>query len=210
MRRNSNRSHELPHWWWLHQMKTFSALLAFCAGNSPVTGEFASQTPVTRSFDFFFDLRLNKRSSKQSWRRWFETPSHSLWRHCNICVMSGGANLPDILKMDTVGSRYIAVQYQTILDTKHDISTGNAFILKILSAKYLVSTQGEKLGRTLDSQNFTLQWRHNGCDGISNHRRLDCLLIRLFGHRSKKRSKLRVTGLCEGNPPVTSGFSLRN
>ena len=41
-------------------MKTFSALLAFCAGNSPVTGEFPTQRPVTRSFDIFFDLCLNK------------------------------------------------------------------------------------------------------------------------------------------------------
>ena len=41
-------------------METFSALLAFCAVNSPVTGEFPSQMPVTRSFDVFFDLRLNK------------------------------------------------------------------------------------------------------------------------------------------------------
>ena len=45
----------------------FSALLAFCAGNSPVTGEFPTQRPVTRSFDVFFDLRLNKRLSKQWW-----------------------------------------------------------------------------------------------------------------------------------------------
>ena len=42
-------------------METFSALLAICAGNSPVTGEFLAQRPVTRSFDVFFDLRLNKR-----------------------------------------------------------------------------------------------------------------------------------------------------
>ena len=52
--------------WWRHQMEAFSALLALCAGNSPVTGEFPSQRPVTRSFDAFFDLRLNKRLSKQS------------------------------------------------------------------------------------------------------------------------------------------------
>ena len=44
-------------------METFSALLAICAGNSPVTGEFPAQRPVTRSFDVFFDLRLNKRMS---------------------------------------------------------------------------------------------------------------------------------------------------
>ena len=69
--------------WWRHQMKTFSALLGICAGNSTVTGEFPTQRPVTRGYDIFFDLRLNKWLSKQSWGRWFETPSHPLWRHCN-------------------------------------------------------------------------------------------------------------------------------
>ena len=69
--------------WWCHQMETFPALLAICAGNSAVTGEFPTQKPVTRSFDVFFDLRLNKRLSKQ-WRGWwFGTPSRPLWRHCN-------------------------------------------------------------------------------------------------------------------------------
>ena len=69
--------------WWRHQMETFSALLSICAGNSPVTGEFPSQSQVTRSFDVFFDLYLNKQFIKQSWGWWFETPSRSLWRHCN-------------------------------------------------------------------------------------------------------------------------------
>ena len=44
----------------------------------------------------------------------------------------------------------------------------------------------------------TLQWRHNERDGVSNHRRLDSLLNRLFKHRSKKISKLRVSGPCRG------------
>ena len=44
--------------WWRHQMESFSALLAICAGNSPVTGEFPAQRPVTWSFNVFFDLRL--------------------------------------------------------------------------------------------------------------------------------------------------------
>ena len=43
-----------------------------------------AQRPVTRSFDVFFDLRLNKRLSKQSWGWWIETLSRSLWRHCNV------------------------------------------------------------------------------------------------------------------------------
>ena len=68
---------------WCHQMETFSALLAICAGNSPVAGEFPAQRPVTRSFDVYFNLPLNERLSKQSWEWWFETPSRPLWRHRN-------------------------------------------------------------------------------------------------------------------------------
>ena len=52
--------------------------------NWPVTGEFPSQRPVTRSFDVFFDQRLKKRLSKQSWDWWLKTPPRSLWRHCNV------------------------------------------------------------------------------------------------------------------------------
>ena len=69
--------------WWRHKMETFSALLALCAGNSPVAGEFPAERPVTRSFYDFFNLHLNKRLSKQSWGWWFEMPSCPLWRHCN-------------------------------------------------------------------------------------------------------------------------------
>ena len=69
--------------WWRHQMETYSALLALCAGNSPVTGEYPSQRPVMRSFDIFFDLCLNKLLGKQLWDWWFETPPYSLGRHCN-------------------------------------------------------------------------------------------------------------------------------
>ena len=60
--------------WWRHQMETFSALLAICAGNSLVPGEVPAQRPVTRSFDVFFDLHPNKQLSKQWWGWWFETP----------------------------------------------------------------------------------------------------------------------------------------
>ena len=51
-----------------------------------------------------------------------------------------------------------------------------------------------------------LRWRHNGYDGVSNHQPHHCLLNRLFGRRSKKTSKPRVTGLCAGNSPETGEF----
>ena len=64
--------------WSCHEMETFSALLAICAENS-----FHAQRQVTRSLNVSFDLRLNKRLSKQSWGWWFETLPFPLWRHCN-------------------------------------------------------------------------------------------------------------------------------
>ena len=69
--------------WWRHQMETFSALLAICAGNSSVAGDVPAQWPVKRSFHVFFDLRLNKPLSKQSWGWWFETLSP----HYDVIVM---------------------------------------------------------------------------------------------------------------------------
>ena len=52
----------------------------------------------------------------------------------------------------------------------------------------------------------TLRWRHNEHDGVSNHQSHHCVLHRLFRHRSKRTSKLRVTGLCAGNSPVAGEF----
>ena len=73
--------------WWRHLMKTFSALLDLCAGNSPV------------SFDVFVDLRLMKPLRKQ-WRlRWFETPEPSLWRHSNDFSLSYNNNLWRIYRL---------------------------------------------------------------------------------------------------------------
>ena len=65
---------------------TFSTLLAICAGNSSVPGEFPAQRLLTRSFEVFFDLRLNKRLSKQSWGWWVKTLSRPLWRHSNTVL----------------------------------------------------------------------------------------------------------------------------
>ena len=80
--------------WWRHQMETFSALLAICAGNSPVPGKFPTQRPVTRSFDVYFDLSPNKRLSKQSLGWWFETLSPPLWRHRNVLWNLSAVGLP--------------------------------------------------------------------------------------------------------------------
>ena len=69
------------------QMETFSVLLALFAGNSSATGEFPSQSPVTRSFNIVSDLRLKKRLSKQSRRWWFEKPSR-YFRNYDVTLMT--------------------------------------------------------------------------------------------------------------------------
>ena len=133
--------------WWRHQLETFSALLAICAGISPVTTEFRSQRSVTRSFDGFFYLCLNKRLSRESWGWWYETPSESLWRHCDsytdtsknsLATGKSGRflnayqrghrghfiwNLPQVNVRKShwwyvnIGSRYVAIFYYAIIHT---------------------------------------------------------------------------------------------
>ena len=83
-------------------METFSALLALWAGNSPVSGEFPAQRPVTRSCDVFFDLRLNKQLSKQSWGWSFEAPWRPLWCHCNVRVWTFNDT-----RQKTMGCNYV-------------------------------------------------------------------------------------------------------
>ena len=68
--------------WWRHQMETFYALLAICAGNSLVISEFPAQRLVTRSLDVFFDLRLNKRLSEFTGQMASDAENVSIWwRH---------------------------------------------------------------------------------------------------------------------------------
>ena len=77
---------KLTHSWWRHQMETFFRVTGPLCGEFTGPGEFPTQRPVTWGFDVFFDLRLNKWLSKLSWGWWFETPSWSLWRQCNVLL----------------------------------------------------------------------------------------------------------------------------
>ena len=75
-----------------------------------------------------------------------------------------------------------------------------SYFFFVLTHRYVAS------GCYLWIGHVSLQWRHNERNGLSNHQPHDCLLNRLFSCTSKKTSKLRVTGLCEGNSPVTGEF----
>ena len=105
--------------WWRHQMETFSALLAICAGNSPASGEVPAQRPVKRSFDVFFDLRLNKRLRKQSWGWWFETLSPPLWRHRNVRAIGWCSQWIFWAKVDTHLCRNMTSLSHSKLTTRH-------------------------------------------------------------------------------------------
>ena len=84
----------------------------------------------------------------------------------------------------------------------------NNYLINIMYKQFKInywSTLDKQHGSMADIA-WTLQWRHNERDGVSSYRCLDCLLNRLFGRGSMKTSKLRVTGLCERNSPVTGEF----
>ena len=113
-------------------MESLSALLAFCAGNSVVTGEFSAQRPVTRSFDVFLDLRLNKRLNKQWWGWWFGTPSRKFWRYCND-VLCGW--LHSVTKFHTI--KKIKKKWCGLYKTCHEISPRN-FVKTSLTVIFLM------------------------------------------------------------------------
>ena len=104
------------------------------------------------------------------------------------------------------GSFFYYILWLNVLNSKRSIMlNGIAIKMENNTCPFRHTSENFQLLRNLlqDYMIITLQWRHNGCDGVSNHQILDCLHNRLFRHRSKKTSKLCVTGLCEGNSPVT-------
>ena len=97
---------------------------------------------------------------------------------------------------------HLTCKYHPIIKIRwsYDWLTSN-LILSVLVRWNLYIESGPRAATAM-----ALEWCHNEHDGISNKWRLDCLLNCLFKHRSKKASKLRITGLCEGNSPVTGEF----
>ena len=95
-------------------------------------------------------------------------------------------------------------------DNAYSWATGNTCWATIYREQVSHVVSGTKIRCNIctlgNDRTPTLQSRHNRCDGVSNHQPHDCLLNLLFRRRSKKRSKLRVTGLCAGNSPVTGEF----
>ena len=87
---------------WRHQMETFCALLALCAGNSPVTGEFLSHS---HKGQWRGALKFSLIGAwMNGWGWWFETPSHSLWSHCYVISCNMTSSL--------FGARKVCSYYQ--------------------------------------------------------------------------------------------------
>ena len=124
-------------------METFSSLLSLCEGNPPVTGGFPSQRPVTWSFEFFFDLRLNKRLSKHPRRWWFKAPSCLLWRHCN-------GHIPYIRKIE--------LKLNCLSNVDHGIEL--MCVLRYPYAAYNPSTTSYGSNHTIENLPIYSSWLH--------------------------------------------------
>ena len=194
-------------------------------------GEFPAQRPVTRSFDVFFDLRLNKRLSKQLWGWRFETPSWSLWLQCNgkhfieattkllFVIWIIPAALPLHIsyfmnylcrELDGSGNNLVHTHIGTFCPDQQIQVDEYAPNPVGWTTCFLLMTSGSVQILTRIVQFYIIcissHWRHNERHGVSNHQPHKCFLNLLFRRRSKKTSKLRVTGLCAGNSPVTGEF----
>ena len=147
--------------WWRHQMKTFSALLSLCAGDSPVTGEFPSQRPLMRRFDVFFDLYLDKRLSKQSKRQWFDTPSYSSWRHCNAYSMA---------KSKSMKTPYEQVSWP--INARVSPGSTSGIGCQITANNYSTTPSNCWLPKHLKNDwRWPTQWSLSNIDTVSNHSR---------------------------------------
>ena len=124
-------------------------------------------------------------------------------------VCSGARKTPRHWSLwgESTGDRWIAFKRQVTRKCFH-LMTSSCCIddvdNKFSSRHILPKSRQHSIYRC--RMRHALRWRHIGRDSISNHQPHDCLLNGLFRRRSKKTSKLRVTGLCEGNPPATGGF----
>ena len=141
-------------------METFSALLALCAGNYLVTGEFPAQRWVTRSFDVFFDLHLNERLSEQSWGWWFETALP----HYDVIVLLFHQSWPlwEALPLQLKVTGWKILNHFKVFDLKvnnHEYNAMNVVqyfgIWMTIRPSYEISMSGNFIKKSMNSHLFT-------------------------------------------------------
>ena len=116
------------------------------------------------------------------------------WRHAWNCFIS-----PDM-------KLFVENVYQADNKDIHVVTAPNQFVRAISRWHYSAMEYPHNGAEILEEFPCPLRWRHNDHSGVSNHQPHGCLLNRLFRRKSKKTSKLRVTGLCAGNSPGTGEF----
>ena len=124
------------------------------------TGEFPTQTTVTLSYDVYFDLRPNKRLSKQSWGWWFETPSRPLWRHGNEFIemkMFRWRN-PLHLLHQKLSFWQLTMQPMSTISSKNDIF--HSMFIRVTKARFrsLVKHDLSHWEKTLHVCNYFSDW----------------------------------------------------
>ena len=138
----------------------------------------------------------------------------SFWCNDDVIIVSAGV----LCFIVSILSCFSGLRWVICTRTPKGCITGTESILRISQSSEVTLKDMGKNGQCLTTTKkqstrrahifgMSLQWRHNELDGISNHRRLGCLLNRLLMRRSKKTSKIRVTRLCGGNSPVNSRAS---
>ena len=142
---------------------------------------------------------------KKIWYQWYwwrKISTKILSRKKGLVVKSGFAKVFDVLGND--GKEVIGTMSGILWQQRTNFHKG-AWRKNSNHCSFVKGIQ-EADNAEFVMSNLSLQWRHNGSNGVSNHQPHDCLLNRLFRRRSKKTSKLHVTGLCAGNSPGTSEF----
>ena len=150
--------------------------------------------------NFLYLVNPNKPLNKQSSCRWLtETLT---WHHCNFFLVLSDISLSVFRILYNMMLLLLWLEAKNCI-LKHSLwrKTND----KYLSQFYI--TSDHDYWSLFCNIILSLHWRHNGHDGVSNHQPYGCLLNRLFRRRSKKTSKLRVTGLCAGNSPGPANSS---
>ena len=135
---------------------------------------------------------VKKQTNKRRWKNMFLVRRGN--KSALIDIIAG-----HIINNEALNEKRFATHRRTTLMLK--------FVLFVHSSPVRARCLARRLVQILVNRCwYYIQWCHNEHDDVSNHRRPDCLLNSLFRLRSKKTSKIRVAGHCEGNPPVTGLF----
>ena len=124
-----------------------------------------------------------------------------MWRIIVLCIICSGNKWYEVIILSVVSYHHWDHHHYS-----HIMPWSTITEYKVIWFWVMMSYIDHNVFSNIQIAFWSLLWRHNEPDGVSNHQPHHCLLNRLFGHRSKKTSKLRVTGLCVGNSPGTGEF----